>query len=121
METLSVSRVHQGAFLFLEDDNWVAPDTLHVANVIQSSSILNQFYVFTFGSHQKLINFGRLSSAFTIQPWTSSHHNIGMLITHRFWLHLKHNHVCFCSYDDYNWGKYSYFSFASLLNSTKLN
>jgi hypothetical protein len=104
MDRLSVTRHRDAPFLLLEDDNWLAPDTLHVLDLLMKSGA-SQYPLFTMGSHQKSLNFGRMSNTFSVQIWSSTEHNIGMVVTRRFWRLVQQNSACFCNYDDYNWGK----------------
>lgn len=104
MDDLSATNRHEGPFLLLEDDNWVAPDTLHVLDLLLNTTNSQQG-LFTLGNHKRSLNFGRMSSTFSIQVWRSTVHNIGMVVTRRFWRFMKQNAYCFCRYDDYNWGE----------------
>ncbi|KHJ89605.1 N-acetylglucosaminyltransferase II [Oesophagostomum dentatum] len=92
--------------LLLEEDHYLAPDALHVLEIIiqnrktycdKCEIISLGFYLKTFTSYGN--NIAKLGA----HPWYSSKHNMGMAFRRETWTKVKNCSELFCKYDDYNW------------------
>ncbi|VDM40898.1 unnamed protein product [Toxocara canis] len=92
--------------VLLEEDHYVAPDFLHVLNLIinnkkqfcESCQVVSLgFYLKQYGSYQDDI------ALLGVHPWFSSKHNMGMAFDAATWQLIKNCSKAFCTYDDYNW------------------
>ncbi|XP_065187270.1 alpha-1,6-mannosyl-glycoprotein 2-beta-N-acetylglucosaminyltransferase-like [Sycon ciliatum] len=106
---------HTGFKLFVEEDHYLAPDFLHVLNLMEKSSIEDKRNVdfFSLGRQRKKlgkgdrVRFSKISngdfSQFEAGMWNSAVYNMGFAFKRTVWTTVKSCAQVFCTYDDYNW------------------
>ncbi|CAN8005798.1 unnamed protein product, partial [Ixodes pacificus] len=107
MDTLNVTRSHQGPVLLLEEDYYVAPDYLSAARLLLDNK--QRFC----GRNECLCMVGNIKSSVTwkksprnkvdIRRWANCTNNIGIVVTRDVWEAILRCQEVFCGYDDYNW------------------
>ncbi|RWS12652.1 alpha-1:6-mannosyl-glycoprotein 2-beta-N-acetylglucosaminyltransferase-like protein [Dinothrombium tinctorium] len=104
-DILPVTRNHTGYFIFVEEDHYFAPDSLHVFNLMKTiqAQHCSRCDVLTLGAYSKAINYGIQGDKVEIAKWSSSKHNMGFAFNRQTWDKIKTCAKNFCEYDDYNW------------------
>ncbi|VDN01223.1 unnamed protein product [Thelazia callipaeda] len=92
--------------IMLEEDHYVAPDFLHVMQLIVDNkpTFCVDCQVISLGLYLKQYDHFKTDlDRLAIHPWFSSKHNMGMGINVNTWELIKNCTELFCEYDDYNW------------------
>ncbi|XP_014668548.1 PREDICTED: alpha-1,6-mannosyl-glycoprotein 2-beta-N-acetylglucosaminyltransferase-like [Priapulus caudatus] len=105
MDVLEVGRMHKGVIVLLEEDHYVAPDFIHLLNLMITTQMRSHpaINILNLGNYQKRPNFPRYYNTYSIEMWRSSEHNMGMVLFRDTWKTLVNHTEAFCKYDDYNW------------------
>ncbi|XP_064485275.1 alpha-1,6-mannosyl-glycoprotein 2-beta-N-acetylglucosaminyltransferase-like isoform X2 [Ornithodoros turicata] len=104
---LNITKNHAGPVLLLEEDHYVTPDLLVMAELMlsQKSTFCNDAACLCsvgnnkWGSHHHPANADKIE----VRQWQSSTNNLGHLITRDVWNIIRSCAHAFCTYDDYNW------------------
>ncbi|KAK6750651.1 hypothetical protein RB195_002555 [Necator americanus] len=92
--------------LLLEEDHYLAPDALHVLDIIiqNRKEYCDKCEIISLGSYLKsFTSYGTNIAKLGAHPWYSSKHNMGMAFRRETWMKVKNCAELFCKYDDYNW------------------
>ena len=92
--------------LLLEEDHMLAPDALHVLDIIVSNrpTYCAACEIISLGFYLKSTNkYGQDIAHLGVHPWYSSKHNMGMALQKATWKKIQGCSGMFCSWDDYNW------------------
>lgn len=94
-----------GPVLFLEEDNYVSPDLIHIMKKAVSLRDKNcqHCHAITLGAYDFSSDYASKGNKADAKPWVSSQHNIGMVIFDLLYDQLVKCTDYFCTYDDYNW------------------
>ncbi|KAK7572144.1 hypothetical protein V9T40_014616 [Parthenolecanium corni] len=104
-DQLDVTRNHNGLIIFFEEDHYVAPDFIHMLQLMDRArqSHCPNCRVLSLGTYLKTVDFARDTKKAEITQWISSKHNMGIAFNRSVWEELKSCSNTFCTYDDYNW------------------
>lgn len=92
--------------LLLEEDHMLAPDALHVLDIIVTNrpNYCATCEIISLGFYLKSTNkYGQDIAHLGVHPWYSSKHNMGMALQKSTWQKIKGCSEMFCKWDDYNW------------------
>uniref|UniRef100_A0A8R1DUJ0 Alpha-1,6-mannosyl-glycoprotein 2-beta-N-acetylglucosaminyltransferase n=1 Tax=Caenorhabditis japonica TaxID=281687 RepID=A0A8R1DUJ0_CAEJA len=92
--------------LLLEEDHMLAPDALHVLDIIVSNrrTFCENCEIISLGFYLKSTKkYGLDIAHLGVHPWYSSKHNMGMALQKSTWAKIKSCSEMFCKWDDYNW------------------
>lgn len=92
--------------LLLEEDHMLAPDALHVLDIIvyNRPKFCANCEIISLGFYLKSTNkYGQDIARLGVHPWYSSKHNMGMALQKSTWAKIKGCSEMFCKWDDYNW------------------
>lgn len=108
MDVLDKTKNHDGPFLFVEEDHYVAPSFIHALKTLQNfrksdGKCRNSCQILTLGTYNNKQNFQQEGKRVMRGPWISSQHNMGMALFRDTWRQLKSCAKAFCTFDDYNW------------------
>jgi len=96
-----VLKNHAGFKILLEEDNYLAPDTISTVALLGDAmkTTCADCNLFSLGTYN-----GRgATNAATRFPWDPTKHNMGMGFNRTMWMQMKGCGRRFCNYDDYNW------------------
>ncbi|XP_038212006.1 alpha-1,6-mannosyl-glycoprotein 2-beta-N-acetylglucosaminyltransferase-like [Zerene cesonia] len=99
-ERMKWSSKYEGLVLFLEEDNYIAPDLLHMLRYVQKS--------FWYFPHVDVVSFGKpykrgsRSDLLILEPWQPPFH-VGLAFNASVWKRIKFQNGDYCMYNDYNW------------------
>ncbi|EGD77566.1 hypothetical protein PTSG_08664 [Salpingoeca rosetta] len=101
---MPVLKNHNGLKVLLEEDHYLAPDTIHMLlktwRVAQEQKHTSDIIVL--GDYDA----GHGAFAGNVvhrQPWVSTKHNMGMALSRQLFDKIKQCARMFCEFDDYNW------------------
>lgn len=102
---LKVTRYFGGTVLFIEEDNYVFDDFLHVLQLMQRfrNRLCSDCDLLAVGGYDQFPNSAAELSQVYVKYWIASKHNLGMAMDRRAWEKIKGCGRVFCSFDDYNW------------------
>ncbi|XP_065648384.1 alpha-1,6-mannosyl-glycoprotein 2-beta-N-acetylglucosaminyltransferase isoform X2 [Hydra vulgaris] len=108
MDVLDATKNHDGPFMFIEEDHYMAPsfyESLMNLHKTKKSHPLckTSCDILTIGSYamnEETLN--NVDEAY-IGDWISTQHNMGMALYRSTWNEIKMCAEKFCKYDDYNW------------------
>jgi len=91
--------------LLLEEDYYVAPDLLHcLAKAVELKDVkCSRCQTISLGNYKEHQDYSLQGNHVEIKAWTSSAHNIGMVVTRGFYNQIVDCTDKICEYDDYNW------------------
>ncbi|XP_043232122.1 alpha-1,6-mannosyl-glycoprotein 2-beta-N-acetylglucosaminyltransferase-like [Amphibalanus amphitrite] len=104
-DQLEFTKNHSGLFLFLEEDHYVAPDFLHVLQLMSEARPQHCLHcnILSLGTYLKVYNYRADTARVELTQWYGSKHNMGMAFNRTTWRMLRSCTSLFCSFDDYNW------------------
>lgn len=105
MDGLNITKDHDGPFILLEEDHYAAPDFLHVLRLMEAERANHkECSMLVLGTYVKSFNYHITGNQVEILKWSSSKHNMGMVLYRDLWVTIRNNcSNMFCHFDDYNW------------------
>ncbi|XP_077536783.1 alpha-1,6-mannosyl-glycoprotein 2-beta-N-acetylglucosaminyltransferase-like [Haemaphysalis longicornis] len=105
MDGLNITKDHDGPFILLEEDHYAAPDFLHVLRLMEAERANHkECSMLVLGTYVKAFNYHITGNQVEILKWSSSKHNMGMVLYRDLWVTIRNNcSNMFCHFDDYNW------------------
>eukprot|EP00111_Clytia_hemisphaerica_P016308 TCONS_00048294-protein len=108
MDNLDQTKKHNGPFLFIEEDHYLAPSFVHALRTLgnfkkSDARCAGSCEIMTLGTYNNKQNFQTEGKRVMRGQWISSQHNMGMAMYRNTWNDLKKCSEKFCAYDDYNW------------------
>jgi len=103
-DELQVTRHHTGLVLFLEEDHYVAGDSLFLLRMMQEAlpEACPSCNVLSLGTYQEYA-IDETFNQVEIASWTTMKHNMGMAFNRETWNDIKSCTKHFCTFNDYNW------------------
>jgi len=91
--------------LLLEEDYYVLPDVLHVMDLTVAAAERDcpECKAISLGNYEPNTDYKVQSGNARAGGWHSSKHNIGMVVTRKYYDVIAGASDEFCEYDDYNW------------------
>eukprot|EP00040_Diaphanoeca_grandis_P030991 m.184520 g.184520 ORF g.184520 m.184520 type:complete len:498 (+) comp32195_c0_seq2:156-1649(+) len=107
-DEMKILAKHTGYVVFLEEDHYLAPDAVVVAQLLaekaKAESKPTMIGLGTYLTRDLSKNSWSDDTQKTITKfWHPTQDNMGMGFTWKIWQDLKCNNVAFCDFDDYNW------------------
>lgn len=105
MESLNLTRNHEGPIMLLEEDYYVAPDYIDAVRLLLANRPAlcgTSTCLCMVGNNDYNVK-KTLTDAVEIRPWNKSTNNLGIIMTRDLWKDIRACFSEFCMHDDYNW------------------